>query len=210
MNVSLMDVALEYDDLDDETDEYMEAVPIKSTGPGVWRYYATRMVFVLAVIYVFIRTYNMFVPPLHEAIAQQRDILESNTVNYMNKCIDLKVKLAYRGHDGCAAHERIMNAGLYYPAFQSYMRKMDLCGEKGCLSIEMHALSWFAFMLPVCLALGGMIALVMLVLFVINVQRQLSSRYEMPTRAAPTQWTRRQVVRRRVALEGPPACPIKS
>lgn len=196
---------------DDDDDARRSATPAKHI--DVW-HYLKWMLFVVVLGYVLVRAHNACIAPIFDAFKEQAQILKANTVNHQNKCLDARVKASYQGYDGCLAHEEVIASGLYYPAFKLYMRKMDPCSEKGCLSIEMNALSWLTLVVPLGLGIGALLAIVILVVIVIGVQRSLSARYEMPDRMpsyAKTRWAQPQhrttrPARKRASLDGGPPC----
>lgn len=174
-----------------EFDEEAEPPVTGAKTPSV-AYYVKRMLIVLLLGYALVRAFNAFVVPLADAVKEQRAVLKAHTVNYENKCLDARVKASYQGYDGCLEHEAVIASGLYYPALKLYARKLDPCGDKGCLSIEMNAVSWLAFVLPLGLGVGTLTAVLILALIVIGVHRTLSARYEFPDRMpayAKTRWT---------------------
>lgn len=176
-------------------------------------FYIKCMLLVIVVGYGLVRAHNAFVVPLLDAFKEQAALLRENKINYENKCLDPKVKASYQGFDGCLAHETVITSGLYYPAFKLYMRKLDPCSEKGCLSVEMNAASWLTLILPLGFGIGMLLTIITLVLIVICVQRALSARYEFPDRMPSygnKRWSStpavRTVVRRRATLDAPPVC----
>jgi len=217
MNVDIPDDEAYYHDGDDDGGggrhiEYRTAVDDQRSTIDIARY-VKYMLAVIVLGYLIVRAHNAFVSPLFDALKEQRKIINDHTINYNNKCLDPRVKASYQGFDKCLEHADVIESGLYYPAFKSYMRKMDPCSEKGCLTIEMNAVSWLTLLLPLGFGIGALLTIVMLVLIVIGVHRMLSARYEFPDRMpaySKARWTpsggRPSPARRRPTLEGSHEC----
>ncbi len=174
-------------------------------------FYVKCMLAVIVLGYCLVRAHNAFVVPLFDAFKEHEAVLRENTINYKNKCVNEQVKASYQGYDGCLKHEAVIKGGFYYPAFNLYKRKLDPCGEKGCLSVEMNAVSWLTLVLPLGFGIGTLLTIVVLVLIIVGVQRALNARYEFPDRMptyAKNRWSSapsaRTVVRRRQTLDAPP------
>jgi len=136
----------------------------------------------MAVGFLGVRLHNSCIAPFVDALKEQSLILRNNTINYNKKCLDLAVKASYDGFDNCIAHETIIKAGYYYPALQIYLRKMDPCSDKGCLHVEMNAMSWLMFIVPVGFGLSTLLLAVVIGIIVIGLHRALNTRYELPNR----------------------------
>lgn len=149
------------------------------------RYFVFGALVVVALALLVIRFCNWFVIPYDDALKVVNRQFDDAQINWDNKCVDLKVRASYKGHDHCNEYAETLNEYRYVKALFIFMKGADLCGPHGCFSVSMNVWTWALMVLPASFAFTSLLGIGLLALLIVCAHNSLKRRDDLPWRNPP-------------------------